>query len=818
MSAAVDRALVYRIFAAALERDAGAREGFVSHSCCGDAELLREVTELLALAAQGPAPTSALLGGTAVPLRSLIGQEYGQFRLLELIGQGGMGVIYRAERTDGVPQAVAVKLLAGETTPASAALFVHEAKLLARLDHPGIARLIDVGVKNGERWIALELVRGEPIDRYCESRHLPLRERLKLLCVVADAVAAAHRVLVVHRDIKPSNVLVTAEGRPKLIDFGIATGLNPGQTGSEAGADIQRLFTPNYAAPEQVLGQPATVATDVFGLGALAYRVLSGTAPFAKSSSPVGYLVAVTQQTLAAPSAAALAGGMARARARQLRGDLDAIVLKALERAPSQRYADAQELRADLHRYLDGLPVSARPATVSYRALRFGRRHALSLGLSLVLVLALSAGAIFYGLQARRVAQAQGMAARRDAFLESLLKAADPRAGRRNMSVAELLDSAAAELDRKLAGEPRVEASMLGLIAATNVGLGRYAEGLTANDRQLAILRMQGSALEIGQALTTRGELLREQGEWQRAEPVLQEAVALLRPLQRPADLCPALYLLGVVRAHLNREQDAESIYREVIGIESRGDDELKGQRAYPYHALAVLLGEQGRYAEALQWAHAAVELAARSLPPEHPDLLAFETTYAGALTNVHRGTESEQLLRAVSATETRILGANHKDTLLSRLLLIGALRDAHRDGEAAATALDVAQRLQSLLGADNLYALMAWEEYGSATCNDHHERTGLEVLERISSARRRLLPAGSWLIHQADADLGVCLYRAGRYAAAETTLLGAAAGLEATRGGGHRATQQAYRALRDLYAATGRTADAAHWSAKLVL
>jgi tetratricopeptide (TPR) repeat protein/predicted Ser/Thr protein kinase len=812
MTSGADRALTYRIFDAALELDADARAAFVSERCGEGTELAREVMALLAIASWELLATTNLQGSSKLSAgRDLIGKEYGRFRLVALIGEGGMGLVYRAERIGGVAQIVAVKLLRCEITEASAARFVREAQLLARLEHPAIARLIDVGVKDGEPWIAIEFVPGLPIDEYCENHDVDLRSRVKLLALLADAAATAHRMLVVHRDIKPTNVLVTEDGRPKLIDFGIAAALRSTSDLREPTVDIRRLFTPHYAAPEQIAGEPVTVATDVFGLGALAYRVLTGRAPYSRSSSAVGYLLAVTQGDAELPSRAA--AEMDPAKAHRLRGDLDAILLKALARKPAQRYATAQDLRADLYRYLDGVPVSARRQTAGYRAARFVRRNVLRLSVAAALLLAVSAGAAIYVLQARSVAQARDMAARRDDFLENLLKSADPRGGRRDTSVAQLLDSAALELDRKMSGEPLVEASMLSLIAQTNIGLGRYQEGLTANARELKILREHdGGALEIGQALSSRAELLRELGKWKEAEPVVREAVGQLTPLHAPRDLCGALFLLAVILAHTDHERDAEATYHQVIELEERGNSYLRAQRMYPLHGLAVTLGDLGRYAEAATYAKAALSIAQEYYPADNPDLLTLQTTYAGALVNTHRAAEAEPLFRQTIAAETRVLGAGHKDTLLAQLLLSDDLLELHRDAEAATVALADAQQLEALLGPDNMYTLVAWNNEATALCNDRREVEGLAMLRRVEAARERLLPPGDRYLYVTELGIGVCLMKLHRYAEAEAELKSAAQGLEAARGPHYRRTQQAYQALRDLYALTGQMEEASRW------
>jgi serine/threonine-protein kinase len=817
MTEAFDRGRAFRLFEQALGFEGAARDRFVDTSCGGDAPLKAEIDALLAVAAQDSVRTGELLGAAPSIGDRLIGREFGRFRLVEFIGEGGMGVVYRAERTDGLQQSVAIKLIANELGALGKERFHRETQLLARLEHPAIARLIDAGIDAGRAWIALEFVRGRSIEQYCEAQKLTVRERVRLLALLAGAVAAAHRMLVVHRDIKPANVLVTADGLPKLIDFGIGAALREAGGVHLPTTDVGRLFTPHYAAPEQISGKPITVATDVFGLGALGYRLLSGRVPYADSEGAIGYMLAITQRDIEPASRVALLGDADPRDARELCGDLDAILHKALQRDPMRRYASATDLQTDLQRYLDDLPVSARAPSPWIRAAKFARRNAAAVSLSTLLGISLVVGAIAYGLQARVAEQALKMAARRDEFLETLLKSADPRTGRRDMSVGELLDSAAAVLDRKLTSEPLVEASMLGLIADTNDHLGRYSQGLTASDRQLTILRSQGgSALELGRALSSRAELLREQGRWTEVEPVAREAVGLLRPLRASAELADALGLLGMAQAHTYHERDAEATYQEVIAIESRGDQELKNRRCYPYYYLAGLMTDLGRYADAVAYGQKAVELALQTLPVDYPDLPAFQSQYASTLVNIHRPAEAEAVLRDSIARQTRVLGAEHKDTLLSRWLLADDLIELHRDAEAAQVAREAAMKLEPLLGADNHYTLAAWQTYGMAACNSGQVSAGLDATRRVEAARRRTLPPGDRLLHFAVLGTGLCLYRAGRYREAEPVLLQAASGLEAARGPSYRRTQDAYRILRNLYLAMGRPDDAQRINANI--
>jgi eukaryotic-like serine/threonine-protein kinase len=813
-----DRARAYQLFAEALEYEGELREQFLTRECGADLQCRAEVDALLLIAA-GDTATGSLLGSTVRHAEDLAGQTYGHFRLTGRIGEGGMGVVYRAERIDGVQQSVAIKLISTTVGHAGQIRFEREAQVLAQIEHPAVARLVDAGVENGRAWIAMEFVNGLRIDDYCRAKNLSSNGIVKLLVQLAGAVAVAHRMLVVHNDIKPANVLVTAEGVPKLIDFGISRALQEAGAVGPVGpvtVGVGRLFSPGFAAPEQINGGPVTVATDVFGLGALAYRLLTGRSTFPDAIEPLDYMLAIAQRDVELPSRAALKAGRVT-EAQQLRGDLDAVLCKALERDPKRRYVSALDMQEDLQSFLTSRPVKARAATIFYRVGKFVGRNKLAVSLVGLLALGVIAGGTLIELQRQRTAQARDLAARRAKFIEDLLASADPASDKPSVTVAALLDSAAQGLDQKLGDEPLVEASILGMIASTNASLGRYPEAQAASDHELDLLRAHGgSALELGGALWIRGSLFRELGKWSDALPPLQEAVALLRPLHAPADLCNALDTLGFVLAHSDKEQAAEAIYHEEIAIEMSGDAELRAQRRHPLIGLAELLGDLGRYTEAAELGRQALAVARESLPADHPELLNIETAYANTLATLHQSAAAEPLFRQVIAAQTRLLGPEHKHTLLSKLALVTDLMDQHRYEDAAALGLPVARSLEALLGADNLYAMSAWNQYGTAACNSHQEDRGLTALRRVAAARQRIYPAGTWVIYSTQLSIGVCLFHLRQYADSEGTLLAAVAGLETARGSGFNRTEDGYRALRELYTTLGKTDDAARWDAKL--
>ena len=273
---------------------------------------------------------------------------------------------------------------------------------------------------------------------------------------------------------------------------------------------------------------------------------------------------------------------------------------------------------------------------------------------------------------------------------------------------------------------------------------------------------------------------------------------------------------LGFVLAHSDQEKAAEALFHEEIAIEKAGDAQLRAQLMNPLVGLTILLDELGRYPEAAEYGRQALAAARENLPADHPTLLNIETAYANTLATLRQSAAAEPLFRHVIAAQTRVLGPEHKHTLLTELALVADLQDQHKDAEAAATGLPVARSLEALLGADNLYALGAWHQYGVAACNSHQEDQGIAALRRVAAARQRIYPPGTWVIFSSQLGIGVCLFHMRQYAESEATLLAAVAGLEAARGASFNRTQDGYLALRDLYSAMGKTDAAAGWNAKL--
>ena len=817
MTGGVDRGKAFRLFVEALAVEESDRPRFLLDRAGEDPSLRAEVEALVAAAAVDSGGTRGLLMSPTSPVEQLLGRQFGRFRLVEFIGQGGMGVVYRAERTDGIQQNVAVKLIGSDLAKTGQDRFKRETQLLARLEHPSIARLIDAGIEAGRAWIALEFVAGQPIDAYCERRALPLRARVRLLAELAAAVSAAHRMLVVHRDIKPANVLVTADGVPKLIDFGIATALEYPSAVHAQTADLGRLFTPHYAAPEQVSGEPVTVTTDVFGLGALGYRLLTGQTLYPEARGAIGYLLAITQRDVDLPSR--VLGAADPRAARELSGDLDAILRKALEREPEKRYASAADLQADLNRYLDDVPVLARAPSLGVRMIKFARRNALAVGLATVLALGLVLGGVGYELQARQAREARDMAARRGEFLQELLKSANPRGGNREVTVAMLLDGSATQIEHLIQTEPLVGASMLGLVAESNLGLGRYAQGLAASSREIEVLRAhQAGAPELADALALQGELLIHAGRDAEAQAPLREGLALVEHRRGAAKpLAALLEALAKASQNLGHESEAEALYRRELEVYRSPATDFGGQAGFPLSGLATVRHDQGRYAEAAAFMEQALQIERRHFPPDHPDLLDAEYNYAVVLEEAGRPAQAEPIFRQLLASYRRILGPDHSDTFGAQQGLAHDLLSQRRYREAALEALPAAEGLARTLGERDDWTLTAWAVYGTSACLAEQGDAGLAVLRKVAAARLAQHVANDWREASARVQIGNCLVALGRYQEAEPMLVRAVADLEALRGPASERTQAGFRGLRDLYANTGRPAVAANVQRKIL-
>jgi serine/threonine-protein kinase len=566
--------------------------------------------------------TSRILG-TALTFPDLPGEEgwcpagaapgdtVGPYRLIRKLGEGGMGTVWLAERSDGlIPRPVALKLPWGWWRRAALAeRMAREREILATLDHPNIARLYDAGITaEGQPYLALEYVDGRRIDEFIAEGGLDLRRLLALFLQVTDAVAHAHSQLVVHRDLKPSNILVTAGGHARLLDFGIAKLLEHGEAReTELTEQSGRALTPDYASPEQIAGAPIGTASDVYSLGVVLYELLTGVRPYRLTfDSRRALEEAILQTDPARPSE--VVGE--RSIKTVLRGDLDWIVLKAMAKERDRRYVSAADFGADLRRFLRNEPVEASPPSAAYRMNKFVRRHRLAVSAAALLILALIAGTVGTTagmVRARRAeasARAEAATAERYSdFLVGMFEAAAPEVSKgREIGAREMLDRGAARSRKELANEPLLEARLLATIGWVYTRLGLYSKARPTLDDAVALARGQGDRgkLDLAQALFRRGQDERYLNEPAKAESDDREALAILERVYGPnhVNVEPPVTELGLLFRMSDPEQ-ALRLYRRSHDLLVAAHGESDGFAAVLLQNIGSIHLRARRYQEA---------------------------------------------------------------------------------------------------------------------------------------------------------------------------------------------------------------------------
>ena len=750
-------ARVDRLLEQALDRPPSERETYIERATAGEPEVRREVLDLL----RADATAEGFLERSALPVRiagdggpDLSGTRLGPYRLLRQLGRGGMSTVYLAEREEGFRRQVAIKVLQGVFPLRELRRRLHtERQILASLEHPHIARLYDGGnTRDGQPYLVMEYVRGEPLDEYCRRRDPSLEEKLRLFLQICDAVEYAHRNLLVHRDLKPANILVTAEGEPKLLDFGIAKLLDvdhfDGPTGAATRTGL-RPMTPAFASPEQVRGGPVTTASDVYSLGVLLFHLLTGESPYRPGEDhPHALEAAVLEQVPPKPS-----DRTEGALARRLRGDLDTIVLKALRKEAPRRYGSARELAEDVERFLSHRPVLARPETLGYRAVKLVRRHTWGVLASFALLLLIVGFAAVAAVQSARLArerddvQAERNRARQTSeFLLDLLSRPDPAQARgEELTVREVLDRGAERVDR-LSDQPSLQAASLTTIGRVYRELGLFDEARSPLERSLELRRelrreahpeiaesLRELALldqEIGDAaaaethfrealamlqglygrrhprvaeiLNDLGLLLYEQERYDDAEPLLREALDQTRELLPEDDLRLAHVLnnLGLLLHDRGDLDGAERMYRESLELTREEVGETHPDTASSLNNLAVLLHDRGDLEGAQEFHRKSLELRRRLYGDRHPAVAVAAYNVARLDHSLGHANRAEKLYREALTITREVLGDEHRYVAIMSHHFGRLLRDQGKLEEAEARLLESLELKRRIAGA----------------------------------------------------------------------------------------------------------------------
>ncbi len=692
----------------------------------------------------------------------------GPYRLIQMLGVGGMGEVWRAEQTEPIHRTVALKLIkAGMDTKAVVARFDSERQALALMEHPNIAKVFDAGATpEGRPYFVMEYVHGVAITDYCDRHRLTIKERLGLFMQVCEGVQHAHQKAIIHRDLKPSNVLVEEvddKPVPKIIDFGLAKATGQRLTEmtmfSEAGTIVG---TPDYMSPEQADRNERNIdtRTDVYSLGVILYELLVGALPLGsqelRAAGMEAMLQKICQQEPPRPStklkslgdSAKDSAGKRREEPqsleRHLRGELDWITIKALEKDRTRRYGSPSDLAADIQRHLHDQPVLAGPPSASYRAQKFVRRHRFGVGVAVATVVLLIGFATTMALQARRIAKERDRANRIADFMTQMFMVSDPSEARGNSITARaILDKASNEIKTGLAKDPGEQSELMFTMARTYANLGLYglAHGLSASaleNRRRLLGPRDPKTLE---SMTQLGWILDREGHDDEAEKLTRQTLDQARHILGPEDpvTLAAMSNLAIILEKLGRFEEEEKLQRQLVEIRTRrlGPDDPRTLQSMS--DLAGAISWEGRLAEAEAMYRKTLEIQLRVLGPEHPQTLATMHNLANRIQEQGRYAEAEGLYRTTLATEQRVLGRDHPDTASTMLALANTLYYTGRAPDAEKFYRESLEIEERVVGPEHPYTTRALEGLANALSDEGHyaeaeklQRQTLEIRQRI--------------------------------------------------------------------------------------
>ncbi len=757
----------------ARERPAPARRAFLDSACKDDADLRASVEDLLA--AEAPSddflepPVDATASGLVMEAvsASSIGRRVGPYLLTEYVASGGMGSVYKAvhtHRPDDRP--VAVKLVRwGAMTDEMTRRFHQERRALAALTHPNITTLLDGGAAaDGTPYLVMEYIDGLPIHEFCRANRLSLHERMDLFQQVCAAVQFAHKSLIVHRDLKPSNILVTTDGVPKLLDFGLAKLLGaPLMTGPlHQTLTLARVMTPQYASPEQLRGEAITTATDIYSLGVVLYELITGARPYelegldrahverlvcdveppmpsarisrARSSRRDAHApdtaareaddVLKSRRAEPAREDASEFGGVAPEQVqRRLRGDLDNIVSRAIHKSPERRYGSADQLADDIRRHLEGLPVLARRDTFAYRSAKFVRRHSVAVLTAVILSVSLIGGMVgtTVGLirteRARVDAASEAMRAKLEArkaentaaFLRSMLAMADPLdAAGPDITLREVLDEALQRMATQFVGQPEVEASLRDTIGTTYMRLGAFERARQELETAVSMSRqaLGSDHPDLARCLHHYATLLEITEDETQASACHREALEIRRRalgVQHP-EVADSLSALAGLERRRGYYIAAEELYREALNIRRRCYGEDHPAVAESLNDLAVLSFSSGDFLAADALIERSLQMHRTLRGDEHPSTLITIYNMGSFLRDRAQFEQAEPLFAQVVEVAKRTLPEGHWQTAVFQTSYGLCLRVLGRYDEAETQLLEAYPALASSLGLEHHY------------------------------------------------------------------------------------------------------------------
>jgi len=691
----------------------------------------------------------------------MIGHKY---RLLEKLGEGGMGVVYKAEQVEPVRRSVAVKIIKlGMDTKDVVARFERERQTLAVLDHPCIAKVYDAGAtETGRPYFVMELVRGISITKYCDKHKLATQERLKLFSMVCMAVQHAHQKGVIHRDLKPSNVLVQVQEdrpTPKIIDFGIAKATERRLTEKTFFTQQGLIIgTPEYMSPEQaeMSGLDIDTRTDIYSLGVMLYELLVGVLPFDPATLRAGGITEIQRiiREKEPPKVSTRLSGLGSFRSdiaesrntdpnslrKELSGDLDWITMKAMAKDRTRRYASASELAADIERYLKHEPVSAGPPSAVYRIKKYVRRHRVGVAAAALVILALLGGITGTGIglvkakRAERKAVVETLTAQQVSdFLVELFAVSDPSEARGNSITArEILDRGAGRIEKELNDQPRIQARLMETMGSVYRNLGLYDQAGPMLENSLEVTRrLNGSeSLEVAESARILGILYDIQGRYAEAESLFLESIAIMEQKLGPADqeLARSVNSLAVVYWNQGRYGEAEPLFLRALEIKQKALGHDHPDLANTMTNLGVLYHLQQNYEESETFFQRALEVTEKSHGPDHPDVATNLNNLGSLYEDMGRNDEAESVYLKSLAIWEKTLGPEHTDVGIALHNMANLYRDQGKYEKAEPLYRRSHAIFENALGADHPYAAISLREQANLYRDS----------ERYSEAERR--------------------------------------------------------------------------------
>jgi eukaryotic-like serine/threonine-protein kinase len=721
----------------------------------------------------------ATFGGTPTPSTTdSTTDTIGPYWLVKLLGEGGMGQVWLADQTFPVKRKVALKLIkGGRYDHAVIQRFESERQSLAIMDHPAIAKVFDAGTTvDGQPYFVMEYVPGSPITKYCDEKRLNTRERLELFIKVCEGVQHAHQKAIIHRDLKPGNIMVTevdGKAAPHIIDFGIAKATENKQEGETLLTQVGMLVgTPGYMAPEQTDPSAPDIDTraDVYALGVILYELLTGSLPFdskqwqkqplyeilrqIREDDPPRPSTQLITEAEAASEYAAVRQAEPRQLASLLKGDLDWITMKALEKDRARRYDSPTALAADIRRYLTDEPVLATPPSVAYRTSKFVKRHRVGVLAAATVFLMLIALAVSMTVQAYRIARERDRANREATasksvsdFLIGLFNVSDPSEARGNSITArEILDQGAKQIETNLTGQPEVQARLLETIGTVYQTLGLYSQSRKLLEESIKLRRqvLGPKNPEVLQSLNELARALRLEGNLSGAESVLQDALRTDRSAlgpENPVTLSAMIELANILHEE-GRLEESEKLKRETLEIQKRVLGPENPETLRSMTNLGLTLGEEGRLPEAEAQLREALDLRRKVLGPDHPETLRtafFLADYLSTDNIDNHLEEAEKLQRETLEFRRHVLGDTHPDTLETMDSLANILQLEKHYAEAEKLRRDILDVERRVLGPEHPITLVTMTELANNLSVQGRYQEANALLQQTLAIQKRV-------------------------------------------------------------------------------